>query len=238
VNVFPLTDGASALVVLVNMLDRPETVKVALLRHANSSETWLCRNVTGAERREGKPELEVDLAAYGTALVWFAPLDGEEAIEGRIAQAREALARWREAGADTGPLEPFEHALDHPEGHRELRLKAGCAADRLLASLALSAEASWEAGALVASCRVYPPEGGPLGGARVLADLTPGSGERLPLEPQGGGRYELRLGSEELPRFYDLETGDYRPVSGPVRVTFEAAHGASRGGAFAVAGRE
>lgn len=172
-------------------------------------------------------EMPVTLPGYGTRMLYFAP-PLPEAWEETLCDAEDAFERWRQMGADCGPLRHDFTSLktgDHPE-------KRCAMAKALLESMALLPR--WErdaVGNVRVTVKCISAAGVSVTNAQVHLRIAPGSMKQYPLT-WNGSAYEAVLPPETFARVYDPDTCDYVPLTGAARLILQAETDAWQGGAL------
>lgn len=172
-------------------------------------------------------EMPITLPGYGTRMLYFAP-PLPEAWEETLCDAEDAFERWRQMGADCGPLRHDFTSLktgDHPE-------KRCAMAKALLESMALLPR--WErdaAGNVRVTVTCISAAGVSVTNAQVRLRIAPGSMKQYPLT-WNGSAYEAVLPPETFARVYDPDTCDYVPLTGAARLILQAETDAWQGGAL------
>ena len=217
-NVYPLTDRASLGCVCVNNgVDAAEFSIVPDPRLLSAYD--VTDMLTGKEVR-----MPVRLDGFATLLLLFTPkmTDLEEAV----CRAEDAFVRWRSMGCAVGALRHY-YSNCRTGRHYEKRYAL---ASGLLSSMALRCrtEALPEGGVKVA-VEALDAAGKAVQDAYITMRLTPGSMKSFQL-PWNGSEYACCLRGEDLPRVYDPETAEYRPLEGPARIILQAENESLQGG--------
>jgi len=233
VEAYPLTDGDSLLVVLVNHEDRPVTVRVRA--DARISRAMPYTAATDAVTREpfsmeGDSAAKVMLAERGSALVWFHDAVSFVQAAAALDDARAAIARWREADVPAVVEAVLLDAATRALGEG-LPAKTHALARSISSALGVAVDVvERDDGGLDIEVRVRDAQGAPVRDAHVTARVLPDRFEQRALTHAGDGRYALSIPVEALGRFYDPARACYDALTVARRVLITARDGDGRSG--------
>ena len=232
VEAYPLTDGDSLLVVLVNHEDRPVTVRVR-------ADARICRAtpyaaatdaVTRAPFAMDGDSAEVSLSERGSALVWFHDAVSFAQAAAALDDARATIARWREAGIAAVVEAPLVDAATAALGEG-LPAKTYALARAISGALGVAVDvARRDDGGMDIEARVLDGQGVPVRDAHVTARVLPDRFEQRALTHVGDGRYAVSIPIEALGRFYDPARACYDALTVARRVLITARDGEGRSG--------
>lgn len=231
VTALTLTDGVTLATVLVNRGDSKARVQFSA-----AEGSWTYRNALAPD--DVWPLMDgaavVELAPYGTSVVWtHPPVDDAASVRDAVAAASSTVETWRALGADTAFV---EGALRHAKAcldSESLWPKALAQARLIGRSLALKPAARFlDDGRLDVQTVVFDSAGNPVEGAEARLRVAPGEFGWQRLDGAPRGHYRLELPVDRLPRTYDFAAQTYTPLAGPARIVFSVRRGHETGGAI------
>jgi len=232
VETFPLTDGVTMLIVLVNHDPRSATVRLGPPQAGRAPVRWKFREALTGRALDTTRGAALTIEGHGTAVVWAYPDSPTGQTSEEVDRAMEAVRTWRALGADIETQRVLLEQAQALLGEGQLK-KASALARRITSALGISAKLEeGDDSALKIIAQVFDVEGEPVDGATVQARVVPAFYQWLPLKAAGKGRYTLDVTHEGRPLRYDVYNTRYVPLEGPVRLIVRARTSSNRGGAL------
>jgi hypothetical protein len=212
--VFPLSDGTNAIVIVTNITDLPIEAEVAVAASILPEASYEVRDLaTGAALGKVPSEearVRAAVPAHRSAVLYFAATEPGD-VAARLAEAEAALAPLP-PGA-TGPNRAhLQRAREGLAGGRPAKALASLRKAQERAPMIVAAQIDGEG--LVIRAETF---GGAQDGT-LAARFVPCPGVALPLEHQTGGVYAGSVPLVRLPWRYDYRRREYRPYWGGLEV--------------------
>lgn len=221
--IFPLSDGAGTIVVLVNISDVPIRFR---LQNAEDLAVVTPHGLT-IRRLDGARELGDDVVPpYRTAFVAIHRAPPLPEAAAWLSELTERLGeQGRESGVRRAYLDRAREALASDMPHKALA--HGLAAARWVEP---NAQAVVEGNTLVVSAHPEVMEGSNADQMVVECRLVPLGGPTITLEAAGDGQYRAAVPLAALPLRYDYSNRRYETAWGPVGIEVQCRSGALQGG--------
>jgi len=170
------------------------------------------------------------LDPYGTCLIWIYPSVSAEQAHSTIEECSKSVASLTFQGCDT------TFALDLLNSARQyqkttLYPKAFALARLVETSLFMKAKVEQgPEGSLEAKSEIFNIHGERVKNASVSMRIVPGRFVPFPLSETDDGIYTAKIADDKVPCLYDLSNQRYGPITGWIRVVFDASCNGLYGG--------